>query len=209
MSVALLKPRLKLRPSVTIGFECAGIRMSEDEFDAADFDDQWVYELINGVLVVSPIPGEAEVDPNEELGRMLRNYRESHPKGKSLDRTLPERYVQWPKNRRRADRLIWAGLGRRPMPKRDVPAIAVEFVSHGRRNWLRDYSEKLEEYMALGVLEYWVIDRFDRTMTVFTKTRGKQHRRVVRATQVYRTPLLPGFQLRLAVLFKLADEWTE
>ena len=209
MATALLRRETRSRPPEVVGIACAGIRMTDEEFDAADFDDEWVYELINGVLVVSPVPGEGEVDPNEELGRMLRNYREQHPRGKALDKTLPERYVRWPHSRRKADRLIWAGLGRVPDPKRDLAAIAVEFVSRGRRNQYRDYEEKLDEYMALGILEYWLIDRFNRTMTVAAMVRGQVKRRVIRANQVYRTKLLPGFELRPADLFKLADEWEQ
>lgn len=209
MAIGLLPPQTSTRPPSVIGIECAGIRMTDVEFDAADFDDEWRYELIDGVLVVSPVPSEAEVDPNEELGHVLRTYRESHPQGRALDKTLPERYVFWPHNRRKADRLIWAGLGRRPNAKRDVPTAAVEFVSRGRRNRIRDYEEKLEEYVALGIMEYWIIDRFDRTMTVFMNVGGKLKKRVVQANQTDRTKLLPGFTLRPADLFRVADEWDE
>ena len=209
MATGLLRRETRSRLPELIGIACAGIRMTDEEFDAADFDDEWVYELIDGVLVVSPVPGEGEVDPNEELGHMLRSYRENHPRGKALDKTLPERYVRWPHSRRKADRLIWAGLGRVPDPKRDLAAIAVEFVSRGRRNQQRDFDEKVDEYMALGILEYWIIDRFNHTMTVATMVRGRVKQRVIRANQTYRTKLLPGFELRLADLFKLADEWQQ
>jgi len=209
MAIGLTHRQSHSNSSDVIGIACAGIRMTDQEFDAADFDDEWVYELINGVLVVSPVPGEGEVDPNEELGFLLRNYGKRHTRGKALDKTLPERYVHWPRNRRKADRVIWAGLGRRPDPKRDVPTIVVEFVSRGRRNQLRDYSEKLDEFLALGVIEYWIIDRFNHTMTVATQVRGKKQRRIIRGNQSYRTKLLPGFVLRLAELFRVADEWEE
>ena len=36
----------------------------------------------------------------------------------------------------------------------------MEFVASGKRNIKRDYEEKRDEYLALGVSEYWVIDRF-------------------------------------------------
>ena len=61
--------------------------------------------------------------------------------------------------------MIWAGLGRVPNPQTDVPAIVVEFVSRRHRDRVRD-EVKRREYLAIGVLEYWVIDRFRRIMTV-------------------------------------------
>ena len=62
--------------------------------------------------------------------------------------------------------MIWAGLGRAPNPRKDVPTIVVEFVSEGKRNRVRDYREKRAEYLAAGVREYWIIDRFRRTQTI-------------------------------------------
>jgi Uma2 family endonuclease len=202
MATVLQKKR-KLPPVQRYGPEANGILLTPAEFDRADFEEGWRYELINGVLVVSPLPSESEVDPNEELGYLLRAYRETHPEGSALDATLPERIVRTGRNRRRADRLIWAGLGRLPR-RHELPTILAEFVSGRKRDQIRDYETKRDEYLAIKVEEYWVIDRFRRTMTVFT---GKGRKRVVREDQVYSTPLLPGFELPLARLFRLADRW--
>src|SRR5688572_6939887 len=117
-------PHLETPPK--LGPDAAGLLMTPEEFDAiTDYDDQYRYELIRGVLVVTPIPLEAESDPNEELGHWLRTYRDDHPMGSVLDKTLPERYVRTVPSRRRAGRVIWAGLGRRPDPEADVPTIVV------------------------------------------------------------------------------------
>lgn len=68
-----------------------GIVLSPQEFDSIeDWDECFRYELVHGVVIVSPIPLEGEADPNEELGRMLGNYRERQPEGGALDRTLAE-----------------------------------------------------------------------------------------------------------------------
>src|SRR4051812_48104438 len=70
--------RVKLE--LRISAASAGLLMTPEEFDAiADYDDRYRYELIRGVLVVNPIPSEAEGDPNEELGHLLRSYKEAHP----------------------------------------------------------------------------------------------------------------------------------
>ncbi|OYW11029.1 MAG: hypothetical protein B7Z55_19930, partial [Planctomycetales bacterium 12-60-4] len=112
--------------------------------------------------------------------------------GNALDLTLFERYVYLPDgSRRKADRVIWAGLGRRPNPKTDVPAIVVEFVLASKRDQHRDYVTKRREYLALGVKEYWVIDRFRGEMSVFRP--GEQV--LVKRGESYSPALLPGFIL--------------
>ncbi len=189
--------RLRLGPAA------AGSRLAPDEFDAAEFDGGFRYELISGVLVVSPATLINERDPNEELGHWLRGYRDHRPNGDALDLTLPEHDIFVGSDRRRADRAIWAGLGRLPRAN-EMPTMAVEFVSAGKRNLLRDYEQKRIEYERAGVLEYWVFNRFDCTLTVFLP--GKE-KKIFREQQVYTTPLLPGFELPLARLFEIANRW--
>ncbi len=185
-----------------------GMLLTPEEFDAAtDFDDRFSYELIHGVLIVAPPPGEGERDPNEELGCLLRLYQFNHSHGAILDKTLPEQYLPVPNGRRRADRVIWTGLGRVPVPGTDIPSIAAEFVSERKRDRERDYGEKRREYEALGVQEYWIIDRFERTMTVYRAAPAGSVELIIKADEIYRTPLLPGFELPLARLLKLADDW--
>ena len=194
-----------------VGPSSAGILMTPEEFDAiADLDDRFHYELIHGVLIVTPIPSEAESDPNEELGFLLRDYQANHPQGSSLDLTLAERYVYTPNMRRRADRVIWAGLGRLPDTRIDVPTIVAEFVSADRRDRQRDYEQKRIEYLALGVQEYWVIDRFHRRLTVFRPGREPGsflEIQVFEDSPTYQSSPLPGFHLPLARLLAVADRW--
>lgn len=192
----------------TFGPESNGILMTPQEFDRAEFDVGWRYELINGVLIVAALPLLNEVDPNEELGHLLWDYKEHHPQGDSLDATFPERIVHAGKNRRRADRVIWAGLGRLPR-RRDVPTVVVEFVSGRKRDRQRDYRTKREDYERAGVKQYWIFDRFTRKMTVFLLQNGKTRVRVYDEHQVFTTDLLPGFELPLRRLFALADRWPE
>ena len=187
---------------------CAGIQLTAREFDAIRRSDpRFRYELIGGRLVLSRLPSIGEVGPNQELGRLLLNYGETELGASVLDGTMPERYVTPGENRRRADRLIWVGLGRTPVEEEDLATIVVEFVSKSKSDWLRDYEEKRAEYLALGVAEYWVIDRFRYTMTVFRKPPGEPAEQVLDARATYCTPILPGFELPLPRLFAVADKW--
>jgi Uma2 family endonuclease len=189
-----------------LGPDSSGALLTPEEFDAAEYEDGWRYELIHGVLVVTPAPLRQERDPNEELGRWLRNYAESHPTGNAMDATFYEETVVTPSERRRADRVIYAGLGRPPRED-EPPTIVVEFVSAGKRNLTRDYEEKRDEYLAIGVREYWVIDRFARRMTVYLPSERGPTCKVLPEGQSYTTDLLPGFELKLGDLLERADRW--
>lgn len=191
-----------------LGPHSNGILLSPWEFDAAEFEVGCRYELVNGVVIVNPPPSLAERDPNEELGRWLRNYQESDAQGASLDFTVAEQTVHIGANRRRVDRAIWAGLGRLPH-KTETPTITVEFVSAGRRSRERDYQLKRDEYRSAGVSEYWVLDRFERSLTVYRFGPGPMTRKVLTERQTYTTALLPGFKLPLARLITLMDRWSD
>jgi Uma2 family endonuclease len=189
-----------------VGLESAGVLMTPGEFDAIeDWDENYRYELIHGVLVVSAIPLPQERGPNELLGHWLWKYKEDHPSGSALDYTIFHEYVRGEDTRRIADRLIWAGLGRMPNRRRDPATIAVEFVSAGRRNFQRDYVAKRAEYMKVGIKEYWIIDRFQRTLTVIHNRPEGPPEEVIKEGQNYQTPLLPGFVLPLSELLQAAD----
>jgi Uma2 family endonuclease len=184
--------------------------MTPEEFDReTDFDELYSYELIHGVLIVSPPPGESERDPNDELAYLFRNHQLNHDQGKRIDKTLNEQYIAVPNGRRRADRVVWVGLGPVPDPRVDVPTIAIEFVSERLRDRVCDYEEKRQDYREAGVQEYWIIDRFQRIMTVFRKSADGIEQVVLQEHEVYRTPLLPGFELPLARIMTLADDWSK
>jgi Uma2 family endonuclease len=211
-TVQARRPALRIampRPC-RFGPRSAGITMTVEDFDAIpseSFEPGYRYELINGVLIVSPPVRDAEADPNDYLGHLLYLYQETHPNGAAIDATMPERTVPATDQRRRCDRAIWAGLGRIPDTRTETPAIIVEFVSAERRDILRDYEQKRDEYLAAGVKEYWIIDRFRRIMTVYRPGRLGPKHQIIAETETYTTKLLPGFELPLARLLERADRW--
>jgi Uma2 family endonuclease len=186
-----------------IGPDSNGMLMTPEEFDTAEeWEEGYRYELVRGVLIVTPSP-ELEVrKAYDELGYWLRSWRDTHPRGRILDDTAPEHTIATRTGRRRADRVVWCGLGRLPDYRRETPRIAIEFVACSSRGRKRDFIEKRAEYAEVGIEEYWVIDRYRRTMTVF---RGATEERVVREGEVYITDLLPGFELNLSALLRIAD----
>ena len=132
--------------------------------------------------------------------------RNTTPRALLSTRHWPRRPSRATKNRRRADRVIWAGLGRLP-GLHEPPSIAIEFISKGHINRERDYVAKRAEYREIGVKEYWIIDRFAKTMTVCIFAEEGDRELVIPAGQTYATPLLPGYELPLGKLIDLANRW--
>jgi Uma2 family endonuclease len=205
MSIAELSTAPPIeRPEFRLHAGSNGLLMSLEDFEDLspdECDQRFRYELINGVVIVSPPAGDGEADANDELGRLLRNYQDT-PQGKALDATLFEREVRTRVGIRRVDRALWIGFGRSVSSKRDRATILVEFVSPGKKAALRDCETKRDEYLEMGAKEYWVIDRFRRTMTVYFQPPANPAHRVVADSETYTTPLLPGFELPLSRLFK-------
>ena len=191
-------PQSLLDEEIILDVLSAGLLMSPEEFDnITEYDDRFRYELIHGVVVVSPIPLADESSPNELLGNLLFRYQEDHPQGKALDESLAQQYVRTSSGRRIADRLIWTGLGRPPNVKKDVPSIAVEFVSGSKRDRQRDYVDKRDEYHQAGIGEYWIIDRFRRTLTIILHGPDGMQELMIKEGETYESARLPGFQVPL------------
>lgn len=202
--------KTRRRFTARLGLRSSGLLLTPEEFDKLPdhlFTRHLRYELINGVLIVTPPPGNAEIDPNEDLGYLLRFHQEQHTLGSVIDKTLSEQTIYATPNRRRADRAIWTGLGRVPDIENDIPSIVVEFVSARKRDFRRDYEAKRVEYLAIGVREYWIIDRFQRIMTVYLNRPEGVASRVLGEAETYQTEPLPGFTLPIARLLARSDDW--
>jgi Uma2 family endonuclease len=85
-----------------------------------------------------------------------------------------------------------------------VPALVVEVISRGSRR--RDDVEKRDEYLRVGVLEYWVIDPKRREMRVHSRAGDTWEIATVRPNAMHRTHLLPGFEVRPADLIGPAGD---
>jgi Uma2 family endonuclease len=87
--------------------------------------------------------------------------------------------------------------------------MAVEFVSAGRRNRRRDYVEKKQEYGEAGIKEYWIFDRFQRTLTIVSYAEREVKEMQVAEGHAYESPLLPGFVAPLARILAAADRFAD
>lgn len=193
-----------------IGPEDTGRLISPEEFDLIeDYEEGWRYELIRGVLIVSPIPKKPSRGMAGKLIQRLENYAEDRGLSEEQLTVMFEEEIRIPNgNRRRCDVAVWVSLGRKAVAD-DAPTITVEFVSKRKADIKRDYVDKRADYWTAGVQEYWIIDRYQRRMTALRRKGRRWEERVLEAGEVYRTPLLPGFRLDLNDLFARADAVAE
>jgi len=70
------------------------------------------------------------------------------------------------------------------------PSLAAEVVSVHSRH--RDYVVKRVEYLAFGLLEYWIIDFLARRFTLLTRDGDAWHEQVFVGDQVIPSVVLPG-----------------
>ncbi len=81
------------------------------------------------------------------------------------------------------------------------PSLVIEVVSEGREAHERDYVLKREEYLAYGLPEYWIVDPFERRVTVLLRDGAQWVERVFQGEQAAEGLVLPGFQVRLPELW--------
>jgi hypothetical protein len=69
-----------------------------------------------------------------------------------------------------------------------------------------DYETKREEYLAYGLLEYWIVDPMERRVTVLTRRGDVWHEAVFRDEQTIISRVLPGFATTVAELWIDVEE---
>ena len=83
----------------------------------------------------------------------------------------------------------------------------IEILSPGSGNRTRDFNLKRKLYEKYGVPEYWVLDTWARSITIFQL---KDHRlaevTTLRANDDLESPIFPGLSLKLSDIFVVVDE---
>ncbi len=84
--------------------------------------------------------------------------------------------------------------------------MAFEVVAKGAEARERDNVTKRVEYLAYGLLEYWIVDPQDRTVTVLIRDGDAWREQVYRDDQQAPSLVLPGFALRVSDLWNEIEE---
>ncbi len=171
------------------------------------------YEVIEGELYVSHAPHFEHQLALDEMTTELRLWQRATGLGLVVsgagivfsrhDGVIPD--LLWFSDERLQTAVINPATGDRDGHFYAAPDLAVEVLSPGKANEDRDREVKLTLYSRRGVREYWIIDRFTKTIAVHRRTAAVALELAATLTDqdTLTSPLLPGFALPVAQLFQL------
>ncbi len=181
-----------------------GLRMSAAEYLALG-ETQIRYELIDGVVVMSPSPTAQHQQLIMEIAYQIAAFLDQSPVGRvfpeldiNLRAALNREVVYRPDvvyvSKERADIIQKHVMG--------APDVLVEIISPDSRQY--DSVTKKNDYEAAGVREYWLIDPLESKMTFFIR-QGDKFVESVPQGDTFASTAIPGFMLdlnRIRQLFK-------
>ena len=164
-------------------------------------DDGKRREIIDGDLYVTPSPINYHQKILLNLTGAFWMFLENHPLGElrfaPLDVILSEHNVLEP------DLLLVLNEHRHILQDwvRGAPDLVIEILSPTTES--RDRGIKLKAYARYGIAEYWIVDPTAQVVEVYRLTAEGLHLAATRAKgETVETPLLPGFSLAVASIFK-------
>lgn len=189
----------------TIGPRHHGQRMSLEEFARVTGEPGHIYELEKGVILVVDVPGVPHMLVKQALRNRLALYQAAHPPAIFAIADGSDCAVRMTETQseRHPDLAVYLT----PPPVTDdqpwdfwTPDLVVEVVSKSSAQ--RDYVTKADEYLRAGVRLYWIIDPQTRAATILTRQGDAWRTERLDVTGMLQTPLLPGFELALAEVFR-------
>lgn len=188
-----------------LGLADHGKPVELDEFESADFEDGYKYELIDGRLYVAPAANEPEDWIQGWIYDALRDFSREHPA--VINRVsfgarvyLPKRAATTcPRPDVSAYRDYPAGRPRQKYKWQDVSPVLVVEVLYDADPY-KDLVRNVELYLKVpSIREYWIVDARidpDEPTLIVHRRRGKKWvRREYNYGDTYTTALLPGFKL--------------
>lgn len=178
-------------------------KMTIEELDRLPEDGNR-YELIDGELFVTPSPFEPHQRARMRLSGRLYSFVEEHDSGRVY--TAPfDVHLELPRatgQTRVQPDILFISKVRLPIINDWVygaPDLVVEILSESTAHV--DRYEKLDAYRAAGVAEYWIVDPFKRALIVH-RFGTSEAPLLLSEAETLSTPLLPGFKLPVAYIFK-------
>lgn len=168
-------------------------------------DENLRYELIAGEIFVSTAPRFIHQLLATRIVLEFGDYLKGNPKGYILatpglifsefDGVIPDLiYISHEKTEEILDEESGKFHG--------APEIVIEILSPGKANARRDLEIKRELFEIYKVPEYWVVNPFEKEITVFKYKNGELKKtKTFRKNERLKTKVLPEFSLDIGKLF--------
>lgn len=183
---------------------------SENEYLSLTDSTNKLIELVDGRLEFLAMPTQIHQRLVRFLFLALHQFVERHQLGDVHFTGLRVKTV--PGSIREPDLTF---IGKENFDRRDNRAwqgadLAIEVVSDDPKDRQRDYVDKLAEYAAAGIAEYWIVDYQERVVLV-NKLAGDKYELLGRfgENEQATSALLEGFTVDVKALFATADELAE
>jgi Uma2 family endonuclease len=135
-------------------------------------EDSWRYEVIDGVLHMTPPPRTRHQIIQTDLSALMWAHARQHQLGQVIAAPCAVQLPNQPVPLQPDILFVQAGrtdiIGEAQVE--GAPDLVVEILSPS--NWLYDRREKFTLYQEAGVTEYWIVDPDQRTVEVFVLREG-------------------------------------
>lgn len=178
------------------------LRLSVDEYLQADLPEGQRYELVDGVIEVSPTPDELHDYAIMQLVEKLFAYRQSHACAFAHLSTRSSVLIPNKTTIREPDLALYRVFQKSSQWsawKKDCPFWLAEATSHDQE--VRDLEEKREDYWIAGIQEYWVAHRQEQRVLVLSRGSNDWLEKVYYPNQNALSVCLPDFSLEVSALF--------
>lgn len=129
-------------------------------------DDGQRYEIIDGVLYVTPSPSDVHQLVIGEISRLIHDYLRGSTLGRVLFSPSDVRRGDRTRNRVQPDvYVVRLAEGRRPAYPYDLDDLLLAIEVQSPSNPLLDYQIKRELYLSNGIPEYWIVNPDARVIT--------------------------------------------
>ena len=159
------------------------------------------YEIVNGVLYMSPSPGWAHQEIVFEIASYLRNY--LHKSGSGGVFIAPLDVELAPKDVFQPDVVVLLKANRDKLKDGHIvgaPDLVVEVVSPGSET--HDRYRKLAAYARARIPEYWIVDPDSHTVEVLTCEGGEyQPQGVYHGKALLPSQIVPGLAVQVEQFF--------
>ena len=136
-------------------------------------DDGTRYEVIDGVLYMTPSPSISHQTVSGNLFSILKTYVTDNQLGRVFSAPVGVRLPNQPVPLQ-PDTVFISSARKNIIGTQYVegaPDLVVEVLSLS--NWPFDRQEKFQAYQAAGIPEYWVVDYRQRTIEVYALEKGE------------------------------------